>query len=154
MLLNILSGFTYKIITRGIIFFFSGLVPLAFIIAFSGLELGIAFIQSQVFIVIASLGLALGFVSSGLFICAGGVLYDRCGTKLIIFYRGIVQSMPIFSITHLAPEWVVRILAQNEMRLSCNAIRLSHISQWFFVFPHKVSPPPPNFRFSNTACWI
>jgi F-type H+-transporting ATPase subunit a len=53
MLLNILAGFTYKIMTSGIIFFFLGLVPLAFIIAFSGLELGIAFIQSQVFIVLA-----------------------------------------------------------------------------------------------------
>jgi len=32
----------------GLIFFVLGLLPLAFIIAFSGLELGIAFIQSQV----------------------------------------------------------------------------------------------------------
>jgi len=52
MLLNILAGFTYNIMTSGIIFFFLGLVPLAFIIAFSGLELGIAFIQSQVFVVL------------------------------------------------------------------------------------------------------
>lgn len=44
------------------------------------------------------LGLAHGFVSSGLFICAGGVLYDRSGTRLISFYRGIAQVMPIFSI--------------------------------------------------------
>jgi len=35
------------------------------------------------------LGLAHGFVSSGLFICAGGV---------ISFYRGIAQVMPLFSI--------------------------------------------------------
>jgi NADH-ubiquinone oxidoreductase chain 4 len=34
------------------------------------------------------LGLAHGFVSSGLFICAGGVLYDR----------GTAQIMPLFSI--------------------------------------------------------
>jgi len=53
MLLNILSGFTYNIMTSGIIFFFLGLLPLAFIIAFSGLELGIAFIQSQVFVVLS-----------------------------------------------------------------------------------------------------
>lgn len=52
MLLNILAGFTYKIMTSGIIFFFLGLIPLAFIIAFSGLELGIAFIQAQVFVVL------------------------------------------------------------------------------------------------------
>ena len=44
------------------------------------------------------LGLAHGFVSSGLFICAGGVLYDRSSTRLITFYRGIAQLMPLFSI--------------------------------------------------------
>ena len=54
MLLNILAGFTYNIMTSGIIFFFLGLIPLAFIIAFSGLELGIAFIQAQVFVVLTS----------------------------------------------------------------------------------------------------
>jgi F-type H+-transporting ATPase subunit a len=53
MLLNILSGFTYNIMTSGIIFFFLGLLPLAFIIAFSGLELAIAFIQAQVFVVLS-----------------------------------------------------------------------------------------------------
>ena len=53
MLLNILSGFTYNIMTSGILFFFLGLMPLAFIIAFSGLELGIAFIQAQVFVVLS-----------------------------------------------------------------------------------------------------
>ncbi|OJZ79468.1 hypothetical protein ASPFODRAFT_86093 [Aspergillus luchuensis CBS 106.47] len=52
MLLSILSGFTYNIMTSGILFFFLGLVPLAFIIAFSGLELAIAFIQAQVFVVL------------------------------------------------------------------------------------------------------
>ncbi len=45
-----------------------------------------------------ALGLAHGFVSSGLFICVGGVLYDRSGTRLISFYRGIAQVMPLFSI--------------------------------------------------------
>ena len=44
------------------------------------------------------LGLAHGFVSSGLFICVGGVLYDRSSTRLISVYRGMVQVMPIFSI--------------------------------------------------------
>jgi F-type H+-transporting ATPase subunit a len=52
MLLNILSGFTYNIMTSGILFFFLGLLPLSFIIAFSGLEFGIAFIQAQVFVVL------------------------------------------------------------------------------------------------------
>ena len=54
MLLAILAGFTYNIMTSGIIFFFLGLIPLAFIIAFSGLEFGIAFIQAQVFVVLTS----------------------------------------------------------------------------------------------------
>jgi F-type H+-transporting ATPase subunit a len=54
MLLNILAGFTYNIMTSGFILFFLGLIPLAFIIAFSGLELGIAFIQAQVFVVLTS----------------------------------------------------------------------------------------------------
>jgi NADH-ubiquinone oxidoreductase chain 4 len=45
-----------------------------------------------------TLGLAHGFVSSGLFICAGGVLYDRSSTRLITYYRGITQLMPLFSI--------------------------------------------------------
>jgi NADH-ubiquinone oxidoreductase chain 4 len=48
-----------------------------------------------------TLGLAHGFVSSGLFICAGGVLYDRSATRLISFYRGTAQMMPIFSILFL-----------------------------------------------------
>jgi NADH-ubiquinone oxidoreductase chain 4 len=44
------------------------------------------------------LGLGHGFVSSGLFICAGGILYDRSGTRSIHFYKGIAQVMPLFSI--------------------------------------------------------
>lgn len=43
------------------------------------------------------LGLAHGFVSSGLFICAGGVLYDRSSTRIITYYRGTAQLMPLFS---------------------------------------------------------
>jgi F-type H+-transporting ATPase subunit a len=61
MLLHILSGFTYNIMTSGVIFFFLGLIPLAFIIAFSGLELGIALIQAQVFVVLTS-----GYIKDGL----------------------------------------------------------------------------------------
>lgn len=45
-----------------------------------------------------TLGLAHGFVSSGLFICVGGVLYDRSHTRLITYYRGMSQIMPLFSI--------------------------------------------------------
>lgn len=44
------------------------------------------------------LGIAHGFASSGLFICAGGSLYERTGTRTIYFYRGLAQIMPLFSI--------------------------------------------------------
>ena len=54
MLLNILSEFTYNIMDTNFIYFFLGLIPLIFIVAFSGLELGIAFIQAQVFVVLSS----------------------------------------------------------------------------------------------------
>lgn len=54
MLLNILGGFTYNIMSKGFIYFFLGLLPLLFIVAFSGLEIGIAFIQAQVFVVLSA----------------------------------------------------------------------------------------------------
>lgn len=47
------------------------------------------------------LGIAHGFVSSGLFICAGGILYERYSSRLISYYRGITQMMPLFSILFL-----------------------------------------------------
>jgi F-type H+-transporting ATPase subunit a len=46
ILLNILAGFTYNIMTSGFIFFLLELIPLVFIIVFSGLKLSIAFIQA------------------------------------------------------------------------------------------------------------
>jgi F-type H+-transporting ATPase subunit a len=54
MFLAILSGFTYNIMASGMIFFIVGLLPLSFIIAYSGLELGILFIQAQVFVVLTA----------------------------------------------------------------------------------------------------
>ena len=54
MLLNILAGFTYNIMSKGLIYFVLGLIPLLFILAFSGLEIGIAFIQAQVFVVLSA----------------------------------------------------------------------------------------------------
>nr|YP_010608768.1 NADH dehydrogenase subunit 4 [Drechslerella dactyloides]WAN89848.1 NADH dehydrogenase subunit 4 [Drechslerella dactyloides] len=44
------------------------------------------------------LGIGHAFVSSGLFICMGGVLYDRTHTRLISLYRGMTMTMPVFSI--------------------------------------------------------
>lgn len=52
ILLNILSWFTYNIMNSGFFYFLLALLPLAFIIAFSGLELAIAFIQAYVFVVL------------------------------------------------------------------------------------------------------
>ena len=54
MLLHILAGFTFNIMKSGLFFFVLGFIPLAFIIAFSGLEIGISFIQAQVFVVLTS----------------------------------------------------------------------------------------------------
>jgi NADH-ubiquinone oxidoreductase chain 4 len=45
-----------------------------------------------------NLGLAHGLVSPGLFICAGGILYDRSSTRLITNYKGMAQIMPLFAI--------------------------------------------------------
>lgn len=53
MLLNILSGFTYNIMTSGFRYIFISIFPLLFVIAFSGLEFAIAFIQTQVFVVLS-----------------------------------------------------------------------------------------------------
>jgi NADH-ubiquinone oxidoreductase chain 4 len=44
------------------------------------------------------LGVGHGFVSSGLFTCVGGVLYDRSGTRSISLYKGLTQLMPLFVI--------------------------------------------------------
>jgi NADH-ubiquinone oxidoreductase chain 4 len=44
------------------------------------------------------LGLGHGFVSSGLFFCVGAILYDRTHTRLITYYRGLAQIMPLFSL--------------------------------------------------------
>jgi NADH-ubiquinone oxidoreductase chain 4 len=44
------------------------------------------------------LGIAHGFVSPALFICLGGIVYDRTGTRLIKEIRGLVLYMPIFTI--------------------------------------------------------
>jgi F-type H+-transporting ATPase subunit a len=54
MLLSIIAGFTYNILIGGLLFFLIGLLPLAFLFAFGLLELGISFIQAQVFVVLTS----------------------------------------------------------------------------------------------------
>lgn len=44
--------------------------------------------------------LSHGLVSSALFFCAG-ILYDRYKTRIIKYYSGLVQSMPLFGIVFL-----------------------------------------------------
>lgn len=61
MLLVILSGFTFNIMQSGLFYIVLGLFPLGFIVAFSALELAIAFIQAQVFVV-----LSCGYIRDGL----------------------------------------------------------------------------------------
>lgn len=43
------------------------------------------------------LGIAHGIVSPGMFMCVGGILYDRYHTRVIRYYRGLTQYMPVFS---------------------------------------------------------
>ena len=44
------------------------------------------------------LGLGHGFASSALFIVVGGILYDRTHTRLISYYRGLAQIMPVLAL--------------------------------------------------------
>nr|YP_009487244.1 NADH dehydrogenase subunit 4 [Russula foetens]AWB36146.1 NADH dehydrogenase subunit 4 [Russula foetens] len=43
------------------------------------------------------LAIAHGFVSPALFICVGGVIYDRTGSRTISYIRGLVTYMPVFT---------------------------------------------------------
>jgi NADH-ubiquinone oxidoreductase chain 4 len=62
------------------------------------------------------LSLAHGIVSPALFICAG-ILYDRYHSRLIKYYRGIVITMPLFSIF-----FFIFTLANMAVPLSANFI--------------------------------
>ena len=61
------------------------------------------------------LSLAHGFVSPALFICVGGVIYDRLHTRVIHYIRGLVLTMPIFTIL-----FFVFILMNTGIPLSLN----------------------------------
>src|SRR6267154_2735800 len=73
------------------------------------------------------LSLAHGFVSPALFICVGSVIYDRTGTRLINYQRGLATYMPIFTILFL-----IFTLANTGIPLSVNFIgeQLSLIGIW------------------------
>jgi NADH-ubiquinone oxidoreductase chain 4 len=61
------------------------------------------------------LGIGHGFLSPALFICVGGVIYDRTGTRLIKYIRGLVFYMPMFTIL-----FFVFILANTGAPLTLN----------------------------------
>lgn len=44
------------------------------------------------------LSIAHGFVSPALFMCLGGILYDRFHTRTMRYYRGLVLYMPVYSL--------------------------------------------------------
>jgi len=73
------------------------------------------------------LGIAHGFVSPALFIAVGGVIYDRTGTRLIPYIRGLVNYMPVFSILFL-----IFTLANTGIPLTLNFLgeQLSLIGIW------------------------
>jgi len=51
-LLNIFSGFTYNMLTSSILVSIVSLLPMAFLFAFFALELGVAFLQAYVFVIL------------------------------------------------------------------------------------------------------
>jgi len=73
------------------------------------------------------LALAHGFVSPALFICVGGIIYDRTGKRIINYIRGLATYMPVFSILFL-----VFTLCNTGIPLSLNFLgeQLSLIGIW------------------------
>ncbi len=73
------------------------------------------------------LALAHGFVSPALFICVGGIIYDRTGTRVINYIRGLVTYMPVFTIL-----FFIFTLANTGIPLSLNFLgeQLSLIGIW------------------------
>ena len=73
------------------------------------------------------LSIAHGFVSPALFICVGGVIYDRTGTRIINYIRGLATYMPVFTIIFL-----IFTLANAGIPLTLNFLgeQLSLIGIW------------------------
>lgn len=61
------------------------------------------------------LSVAHGFVSPALFICVGGILYNRYHTRIINYYRGMALTMPLFTVM-----FFVFTLANMAVPLSLN----------------------------------
>ena len=73
------------------------------------------------------LSLAHGFVSPALFICVGGVIYERTGTRIIPYIRGLVTYMPVFTIL-----FFIFTLSNTGIPLSLNFLgeQLALIGIW------------------------
>jgi NADH-ubiquinone oxidoreductase chain 4 len=73
------------------------------------------------------LGIAHGFVSPALFICVGGIIYDRTSTRNINYIRGLATYMPIFTIL-----FFIFTLCNTGIPLSLNFLgeQLSLIGIW------------------------
>ena len=73
------------------------------------------------------LALAHGLVSPALFLCVGGVIYDRIGTRIIHYVRGLVTYMPVFTILFL-----IFTLSNTGIPLTLNFLgeQLSLIGIW------------------------
>ena len=73
------------------------------------------------------LALAHGFVSPALFICVGGVIYDRTGIRIIFYLRGLVTYMPVFTIL-----FFIFTLCNTGIPLSLNFLgeQMSLIGIW------------------------
>jgi NADH-ubiquinone oxidoreductase chain 4 len=73
------------------------------------------------------LAIGHGFVSPALFICVGGIIYDRTGTRIINYIRGLVTYMPVFTIL-----FFVFTLCNTGIPLSLNFLgeQLSLIGIW------------------------
>ena len=73
------------------------------------------------------LSLAHGFVSPALFICVGGVIYDRLHTRTVLYIRGLATYLPVFTIL-----FFVFTIANTGIPLSLNFIgeQLSLMGIW------------------------
>ena len=61
------------------------------------------------------LGISHGFVSPALFICVGGIIYSRYHTRIIKYFKGLVNRMPLFTTL-----FFVFILFNTAIPLSLN----------------------------------
>ena len=73
------------------------------------------------------LAIGHGFVSPALFICVGGVIYDRFHTRTIAYIRGLATYFPVFTIL-----FFVFTIANTGIPLSLNFIgeQLSLMGMW------------------------